>query len=282
MKRFKRPTDPVRNIFAATLATCLYVAFPVSLLAAEPAHPKPAQQCLSDLAAFDTQLQKDGYWMSGSGFGYGYPMYGYSYEWGALPPVGTRAEAGYWRGRPGYEIRTLLASAKILALRGQQQACEQLLTETRDIYGGYADDLRKRNVARLGVPTWRRQQIEGALPVAGNASTYRSDQLLGTGVVNTRGEDLGTVDDIVLSPQTGKIAYLAIGRGGIFGIGEKYVPVPWDDFKATVGTKLLVLDSSKSTMDSAPQVRENRFSASGDFGEQSKEIDDFWRAHLSK
>ena len=39
--------------------------------------------------------------------------------------------------------------------------------------------------------------------------------------------------DLLMSPQTDKIANLAIGRGGIFGIDERYVPVPGEDLKIT-------------------------------------------------
>jgi hypothetical protein len=58
------------------------------------------------------------------GYGYGYPMSG------GLAPTAT----GYRDVRPGYEVRTLVAAANILARHGQQQQCEDVLATTRNIY----------------------------------------------------------------------------------------------------------------------------------------------------
>lgn len=304
MKRNNETRVMKRSALAVSLAAWVCLGYTGPLLAAQPesatvlnpshavnaaSSKEAAQKCLNDLRAFQNQMQKDGYWLQEPGAGgYGYPMYGYGYSYGereTLPASGASSNPpgiGYWRARSGYNVRTLIASANILAQRGQEQACEALLTATRDIYKDYVAELRKGGLATADLTHWRHMQLTAARPVAGNNTIFRSDQLVGTDVVNSQGQNLGSVDDIVLSPQTGKIAYLVIGRGGVFGINEKYVPVPWEDFKATTGTNLLVLDTTKGNMDAAPQVKEDQFSPNGNFAQQSKKVDDYWKAHLSK
>jgi sporulation protein YlmC with PRC-barrel domain len=294
-------------MLAASITTALCLSFAAPLLAAEPPKPTtsekpsrdtsavtaaaPAQKCASDLKTFDGQMQKDGYWLHGSGYGYGYPLYGYGYDYGygygygehgTLGSGGAPAVSGHGRARPGYEVRTLIASANILAESGQQQACEAILAATRDIYKTYSAELSKGGVPRADFAGWRRIQIDAAQPVTGVNTSYRTDQLIGADVVNSKGDDLGSVGDIVLSPKTGKFAYLVIGRGGLFGIGEKYVPVPWDHFEATAGANFLVLDTTKSSLDGAPRVKGNRSSSYVDFGQQSEKVDEYWKAHVSK
>ena len=259
-----------RLTFAVPIAAGLFAGLSFSSLAASPVTAKadqetpagnnvgilhPAQVCLNDLRTFDSQMEKDGYWLSGYGYGYGYPMDGFGY--GYTDPIGaypSGAASNYRLARPGYEVRVLIASANILARQGQQQPCEDVLSTTRKIYKLYAADMHKGGARLFDAPRWREKQISAAQPVADSKRSFRADELVGTDVRNAKNDALGSVEDIIMSPQTGKIAYLVVERGGIFGIDEKYVPVPWEQFKVTPNSHLLVLDTTKVAMEAAPRV----------------------------
>jgi sporulation protein YlmC with PRC-barrel domain len=253
-----------------------------SVAAKDVAAVQPAQTCLSDVRAFSSTMQKDGYWLGGSDYDYGYPMGGYGYGYGYGYPMGTYpSSVGYSNARPGYKVRTLIASANILAQHGQLQACEDVLATTRTIYQTYATQLHEQGVAMADGPNWQRQQIAAAQPVNGQTTAFRSDQLLDTTVLSPQDDSLGTVHDIIMSPQSGKIAYLVIARGGLFGIDEKFVPVPWDHFKATPGVSVLVLNATKAVLQAAPQLSDDKFGAKGQFEQESHKVDAYWKLQLA-
>ena len=293
-----------RSVLLGTLAACACLGLVTPVLAAQPlasdasklpapttgratgvkslsapSAPDSSQKCLDDLQAFHTQTQKDGYWLGGSGAGYGYPLSGLGY--GYAQPT-TRHLSNYENARPGYEVRMLIVSANILARHGQQKTCESVLSTAGDLYKVYLADMRKRGAPMTNTPVWWKQQIAAAQAVTASTVSFRSDELIGTEVHNSQDDTLGTVNDIVMEPASGKIAYLVIGRGGVFGIGEKYVPVPWANFKSTPTGSLLVLDATKDAMDGAPQVEDKQFSVAGQFSEESRKVDAYWKAHLGK
>ena len=276
-----------RTASIATLAIGSYLASFSLLFAAQPvtpaastqaAVPKPAEQCLGDVKAFNAGLSKDGYWLGGSDAGYGYPMGGYGYGYGMM---GAGAGfAGYGSARPGYELRTLVSSATILGQMGQQQSCEAVLSTARTVYQRYARDLHGRGIMSADQPGWQTRQIAAAVPVTGKDVSFRPDQLVDSNVVSPGNETMGSVHDMITDPKTGKMAYLIISRGGLFGIDASYVPVPWAAFKVSPNASLLVLDTTKAVMSAAPQVSDEQFTKAGQYDSESQKVDAYWSSRI--
>ena len=268
-----------RAISTCSVVACLCIGFSITVPTASPAPATQvvatpgaalgvsAKACMNHLQAFNSQMQADGFWS-------GRPRSGYIYTMYASPGM---MGIDYQNARPGYEVRSPVAAANILARYVQQQRCEDVLATTRDVYKDYVAE--RHDGGMIGGPDRRLKQIASAHPVTDQTAPLHSAELLGADMRNTRNEGLGSVDDIVLIPQTGKIADLVVGRGGFLGFNEKYVPIPWADFKATPGMGILVLDASKATMGGAPQVKNHQFIPSAHFEQRSQEVTAYLKEH---
>jgi sporulation protein YlmC with PRC-barrel domain len=80
-----------------------------------------------------------------------------------------------------------------------------------------------------------------------------SSTLVGSDVKNLRGEDLGSVKDIMIDTKTGKVSYLVVAFGGFMGIGDKYIAVPMEAISFDPGnSKIILLDENKDRLENAP------------------------------
>jgi hypothetical protein len=59
---------------------------------------------------------------------------------------------------------------------------------------------------------------------------HETKDIIGTRIKNTAGKDLDEIDQLLID-RNGKISHVVIGLGGIAGVGEKKVVVPWSDLK---------------------------------------------------
>lgn len=75
-----------------------------------------------------------------------------------------------------------------------------------------------------------------------------------TTIKNAEGDTLGEVHDVVLNLRDGEIAYLLLASGGFLGIGEKYLPVPYEALYYNPEKEAYEMDITKEKLQKAPQI----------------------------
>jgi sporulation protein YlmC with PRC-barrel domain len=88
--------------------------------------------------------------------------------------------------------------------------------------------------------------LQGALLAASS--------LIGTPVKNPQGEELGTLQDFMIDPQTGRIVSTVLSFGGTLGVGEKHVTIPWETLTVGIGKSELIVEVHKEQLPPAPGV----------------------------
>src|SRR5512132_13168 len=75
-------------------------------------------------------------------------------------------------------------------------------------------------------------------------------QILGKSVYNEQNEKVGEVDDIIVAPDK-SISYAILSVGGFLGMGEHYVAIPFNQFKAADG-KYVLRGATKDALKAIP------------------------------
>ncbi len=86
-----------------------------------------------------------------------------------------------------------------------------------------------------------------------SAEAVRASEFIGQTVRNGKGEKVGTVDDLILN-RSDKVLYAVVSVGGILGVGDKLVAVPFEELKfgAKDVSGVVVYDVTKEQLKTLP------------------------------
>ena len=77
-------------------------------------------------------------------------------------------------------------------------------------------------------------------------------KLMGNKVVNTAGEQLGTMKELMIDLDDGLIAYAVLSFGGFLGLGDKLFAIPWEALTFNSDDQTFILDVDKEVLEDAP------------------------------
>jgi len=82
------------------------------------------------------------------------------------------------------------------------------------------------------------------------ATGYRTSKVVGSAVVNDAGETVGSIDDLIVTPE-GKVPYAVLSVGGFLGMGTKYVVVAANTLEVK-DNKMLLHGATKEALKTLP------------------------------
>ena len=79
-----------------------------------------------------------------------------------------------------------------------------------------------------------------------------ADTLQGDDVYNMADEKLGEITDIMIDVPSGRVAYAVMSVGGVLGLGDKLMAIPWSALRLDTERKCFRLDVAKERVENAP------------------------------
>ena len=82
--------------------------------------------------------------------------------------------------------------------------------------------------------------------------TLGASTLIHDKVVNLAGDDIGTIEELMVDVTTGRIAYAVLSFGGFMGIRNKLFALPWSALTVDEARKRFVVNVTREALDKVP------------------------------
>ena len=113
---------------------------------------------------------------------------------------------------------------------------------------------RSQNMEKIKVQN-KNQVSTMNMSQAGTAETF--DRVKGIRVQNREGQQLGTIDNLMVDLDQGRLAYAVVSSGGVMGMGEETFIVPWDALRFNADKTILTLQGNQNGLMQAPKENMN-------------------------
>jgi len=78
-------------------------------------------------------------------------------------------------------------------------------------------------------------------------------------VRDSQGDDLGTIKEIMIDMEQGRVAYAVLSFGAMLGVTDKLFAVPWSALKMNQSTHEFMLHADRRRLESAPSFDKNHW-----------------------
>jgi sporulation protein YlmC with PRC-barrel domain len=86
----------------------------------------------------------------------------------------------------------------------------------------------------------------------------RVSKILGKKVISQKGEDLGKIEDLVLS-KDGCLDFMILAPGGLLGTGDQLIPIPWKAVTTGAQADTIIINMDKGQLDKAPNFESKKW-----------------------
>jgi len=83
---------------------------------------------------------------------------------------------------------------------------------------------------------------------------YRMSKIIGGPVLNSSDETIGKIDDLIVSPDDNKSAYVILSVGGWLGMGTHLIALPYDNLRITID-KIVLPGVTKDGLKNLPEFK---------------------------